>query len=335
MNVPFVRECPGLPAEWVNGWLAAVGATVLDPEMRLSWTSGPSPIAVLHHPSEDPAVAVSDAWPDRQRLERMPLARDHENCPPDCDGTKQSCKERRPESLGSFRQVTERSRGHTDAWTVTSTLTDLAEARGKSGQAAHGQFDAGGPGSIKWLHQRLLKVHQHVPEDSASISAAVLSALDGISVPVNDNGLGFDIARFPDRAREGAGPKVEPVIEVLAFFGVALLPVRGDGILRSTRARQRGHGVGGRWDSVFLWPTWEQEQLLDRWGIDALLDVWHETWHRRISEPEAKVWHTSKADWDLLGVSAGWETQHYKPTKDSNEGFGSNLITPDRSRVDR
>ena len=22
--------CPGLPADWINGWLAAVGATVLD-----------------------------------------------------------------------------------------------------------------------------------------------------------------------------------------------------------------------------------------------------------------------------------------------------------------
>ena len=37
------RECPGLPAEWINGWLAAVGTTVLDSELRLSWTMDPSP----------------------------------------------------------------------------------------------------------------------------------------------------------------------------------------------------------------------------------------------------------------------------------------------------
>lgn len=333
MSSDLTRECPGLPAEWINGWLAAVGITVLDPEIRLSWTSGPSPMAVLHHPSKDPVAAVCEAWPDRQRLEDMPLARGHENCSPDCDGAKQSCKERRPESVESFRQLTERSRGHADAWTITSTLTDLAEVRGKSGQTAHGQFDAGGPGTIKWLHYRLLKVHQHIPGDSASISVAILSALDGISVPVDDNGLGFDLFRLPDRAREGGSPKVEPVVEVLAFFGLALLPVRGDGILRSTRARQRGHGIGGRWDSAYLWPAWEQ--LLDRWGIDALLDAWHRTWHFCGNETEAKEWRTSKADWDLLGVTAGWETQNYKPTKDSNEGFGSQSVSPDRGRVDR
>ena len=45
-------ECPGLPAEWVNGWLAAVGTTVLDPEIQLSWTPDRSAIAVLHHPVE-------------------------------------------------------------------------------------------------------------------------------------------------------------------------------------------------------------------------------------------------------------------------------------------
>lgn len=325
MSNGLTHECPGLPADWINGWLAAVGTTVLDPEIRLSWTSDLSPIAVLHHPSKDPVAAVCGAWPDRQRLEDMPLARSHENCSPDCDGAKQSCKEKRPQSVGSFRQLTERSHGHADAWTITSTLTDLAEVRGKSGQAAHGQFDAGGPGTIKWLHHRLLKVHRHIPGDSAGISVAILSALDGISVPVDDNGLGFDLFRLPDRACEGDRTRVEPVVEVLAFFGLALLPVRGDGILRSTRARQRGHGVGGRWDSVFLWPAWEQ--FLDRWGIDALLDAWHRTWHFR----GGKVWRTTKAEWDRLGVSAGWETQNYIPTKDSNEGFGSQPIIPDLS----
>ena len=30
--------CPGLPASWINGWLAAVGATVLDSRIRLHWT---------------------------------------------------------------------------------------------------------------------------------------------------------------------------------------------------------------------------------------------------------------------------------------------------------
>ena len=32
-------RCPGLPASWVNGWLAAVGVTVLDSRIRLHWTA--------------------------------------------------------------------------------------------------------------------------------------------------------------------------------------------------------------------------------------------------------------------------------------------------------
>jgi len=40
-------ECPGLPASWLNGWLAAIGLLVLEPRLRLSWTSDPSPVAVL------------------------------------------------------------------------------------------------------------------------------------------------------------------------------------------------------------------------------------------------------------------------------------------------
>ena len=39
--------CAGLPASWLNGWLAAVGATVLDARIRLRWTTGGTPLAVL------------------------------------------------------------------------------------------------------------------------------------------------------------------------------------------------------------------------------------------------------------------------------------------------
>ena len=39
--------CPGLPADWINGWLAAVGATVLDARIRLHWTTEGTPLAVL------------------------------------------------------------------------------------------------------------------------------------------------------------------------------------------------------------------------------------------------------------------------------------------------
>ena len=38
--------CPGVPASWINGWLAAVGATMLDSRIRLQWTADRTPVAV-------------------------------------------------------------------------------------------------------------------------------------------------------------------------------------------------------------------------------------------------------------------------------------------------
>ena len=312
------RRCFGLPAEWVNGWLAAVGATVLDPETKLSWTSGPSPIAVLHHASNDPASAVSLAWPDRDRLEKMPLAQDYEGC---------ATMERKvPAEVFAERVCV--SRRHRDAWTLTSTLTDLAIENGK---AAHAPFDPAGPGPIKWLHHRLLKVHSHIPDDPEGINISVTQALDGTSIPVGDNGLGFDISRLPDRAHEGGGNiMVNPVVEVLAFFGLALLPTRGDGVRKQERARQRGHGIGGRQEGVFVWPAWSHP--LDLWGIDALLDAWHQTW-RPHKEDKGFEWRTSHPDWDRLGIHAGWETIPYRRTAnaDSTRGFSSERIHLSRS----
>ncbi len=320
MSSDLARECPGLPAEWINGWLAAVGITVLDPEITLSWTSDPSPIAVLHHPYKEPAVALSEAWPGQGRLEDMPLARDFQGSVP----------LERQVPIETFVKRVELSRGHPDAWTLTSSLTDLAV---DSGKAAHAPFDPAGPGTIKWLHHRLLKTYGHVvPDDVGELATAIKNAIDGVSVPVADNGLGFDISRLPDRAREGVGNMVEPVVEVLAFFGLALLPVRGDGLRqRQVRVRQRGHGIGGRRENTFVWPAWSQP--LDRWGIDALLDAWHQTWKPH-KTGEGLEWRMRRIDWVRLGVHAGWATKPYRRTAsaDSTRGFSSERIQPGSSR---
>ena len=323
MNDFFARECPGLPAEWVNGWLAAVGTTVLDPDIRLSWTSGPAPIAVLHHPDNEPFAAVCQAWPSRRRIEEMPLARDFQD----------STLLERQVAVETFVERVVLSRGHPDAWTLTSSLTDLAR---DSGKATHAPFDPAGPGTIKWLHHRLLKSFDHIAsKDSVEFSHVLSDSLEGIAIPVSDNGLGFDISRLPDRARESVRIMVNPVVEVLAFFGLALLPVRGDGVRqRQERVRQRGHGIGGRRENTFVWPAWSQP--LDRWGIDALLDVWYQAWTpRRVDD--GLEWRTFRSDWDRLGVHAGWETRPYRPTAsaDSTRGFSSELIRPRRSRSRR
>ena len=267
---------------------------------------------------------MAEAWPDSRRLDEMPLARDREGCAP----------LERQVPVEAFVERVNESRGHPDAWTLTSSLTDLAL---DSGKATHAPFDPAGPGTIKWLHHRLVKVSQRILfVDPSRLVESVTEALGGFSIPVADNGLGFDITRIPDRASESGGSiLVEPVIEVLAFFGLALLPVRGDGVRRrQERARQRGHGIGGRREGVFVWPTWSQP--LDRWGIDALMDSWHETWKLRTTD-DGPQWRTSESEWSKLGVHAGWETQPYRPTAsaDSTRGFSSSRIQPQRPRFRR
>ncbi|MXX25663.1 MAG: hypothetical protein F4Z82_09515 [Caldilineaceae bacterium SB0668_bin_21] len=305
------RQCPGLPAEWVNGWLAAVGATVLDPRMRLSWTPSPSPVAVLHHPTVDPAEALSTAWPHADRIQDMPLARNHGCFPP-------------LERLVDASSLSARIRGthrHPDAWTLTSSLTDL-ETDDK-GMACHAPLDPAGPGTIKWLHHRLTKIHERVSTDPDTIAAEVSKTLKGIATPVPDNGLGFDIGRLPDRASIGQRVWTHPVVEVLAFFGMALLPTRGDGVRgRFPNTRQRGHRVAGY--RGLLWCAWSQS--LDRWAIDALLDAWHHSW-RPTSTGD---WVSTASDWNRLGVHSAWHSTPYAKagSSDNTRGFNSEPITP-------
>ena len=56
--------CPGLPGAWINGWLAAVEATVLDARVRLHWTTDGVPLAVLSASEVDPVAALVESWPD-------------------------------------------------------------------------------------------------------------------------------------------------------------------------------------------------------------------------------------------------------------------------------
>ena len=53
----------------------------------------------------------------------------------------------------------------------------------------------------------------------------------GRAVRVKDNGLGFDQTRLGSLA-DDTSIWIDPVVEELAFFGLAILPVRGKGIDR-------------------------------------------------------------------------------------------------------
>ena len=294
--------CPGLPASWINAWLAAVGATVLDSRIALRWTTGRTPAAVLVADDVDPVEALAASWPDREMLAELPIAEHWHSTPP----------MPRRVAVEAFKARAHAARGHPFSWTLSSTVTDLSLDANR--EVAHAPFDPSGPGPTKWLHHRLLKVHRGVFPSAERLAQSLL----GTAERVKDNGLGFDLTRMGSQV-DGSAMAVDPVVEVLAFFGLALLPVRGDGTDASQHRSSYSSAVQRGWARVranrrqyrFKWPAWSP--ALDRAAIDALLDIWN---------PDMK------RHWNRFGVHAGWQTVQFKPraTADTTRAFGAERI---------
>ena len=295
------RICYGLAADWLNAWLAAVGSTVLNDRIHLRWTTDTVPVAVLSvEGDDDPVDVLVASWPDDARLAGMPIANEWSDL----------CGMGRKVPVDLFVERAHAVRSHADSWTLSSTMTDLHVY--ESGEVAHAPLDPPGPGTVKWLHHRLLKTHAHVESPSEQLTAT----LEGRGSRVVDNGLGFDLTRVTAQA-DSSQKTVDPVIEVLAFFGLALLPVRGAGIdQRMQGARSRNSVRQRGWRSTphacFEWPAWRQP--IDRAGVDALLDAWDER-----HDPES---------WTRLGVHAAWRTVGYSSgnPKDPTRGYGSERL---------
>ena len=294
--------CSGLPASWVNAWLAAVGVTVLDPHIRLHWTVD-SPAAVLSSDEIDPVESLAESWPDSEFLRDLPIAENWSG----------AGRLTRRVSVEQFIARTGKARGHPCAWTLSSTMTDLSVDQ--NGRVVHAPFDPAGPGTIKWLHRRLLKVHGQV---GAAHRQRLLDSLVGQADRVKGNGLGFDSTRLGSMA-DGTNPWTEPVVETLAFFGLAIFPMRGRGVdrrharIRNSDDRQRGWRTipGSDEPRRFLWPAWEQP--LDVAGIDALLDSWN-------------PWR--KQTWAHVGVHAAWKSVRYlhRATADTTRAIGAEML---------
>ena len=292
--------CRGLPASWINAWLAAVGATVLSPKLRLRWTEESTPRAVLSAEDADPAERLSAVWPTRAALDELPIAERWGDSP----------DIKRKVSVESFAARVHAARPHPTSWTLSSTMTDLHVDAG--GEVAHAPFDPAGPGTTKWLHHRLVKVHSKVRPSPERL----LESLQGTAPRVKDNGLGFDLTRLASQA-DGTAKWVEPVVEVLAFFGLALLPFRGAGTDERLRKRARSSAIQRGWGRTdngqgelrFHWPAWRT--ALDSAGIDALLDIW-----------------TPDSNWPRVGVHAAWRSVKYQPkaTADTTRGFGAERL---------
>ncbi|GEM_PF-705130 len=299
------HECPGLPAEWLNAWLAAIGTTVLVPDMRLSWTDGASPHAILHAPDGfSPVDLLADAWPTQERIADMPIAERWLGLKPMA----------RTVPLAVFQDRARHGRSHPDIWTLSSTVTDLYLSGGnprRPPEVEHSRLDPAGPGSVKWLHHRFGRVAERV-DDPATWMAASFA---GRSQRVDDNGLGFDLTRVTSLA-DSSTKRVDPVVETLAFFGLRLFPVRGSGVApRHSIGSWHSHVRQRAWcldaDSGrrrMIWPAWSQPLRMS--GVDALLDIWDPQQRRR---------------WRQFGIHSAWCSTEFegRGSADATRGIGS------------
>jgi len=197
-------------------------------------------------------------------------------------------------------------------------LTDLC--LNKKCEVEHARFDPPVPRGYT-LHDRLLRTHGKVEE--RKVHDLLMASLNGEAPRVGTNGLGFDISRIGSMS-DFAKKFVDPIVEVLAFFALSILPVRGSGRQDDGVPVQRGWvkwsaSKEGRSNWTFLWPAWSQP--LDHPGIDALLDAWTRTYTGTSSDRWKKGWTT-------IGVNAGWRIVPYKALgqNDTSRGFGSERL---------
>jgi len=250
-------ECRGLTASWLDSWLAAAGATVLDDRIRLHWSDDAAPVAVLSAVGQqDPLDLLVESWPSKELITDMPIAADWQEC----------SEMGRKVPVETFVERCQLARAHPLSWTLSSTVTDLVVY--ESGEVAHAPLDPKGPGTVGSLHHRLSRLLDSA-EDPAN---GLRESLRGAGQRVVNNGLGFDLTRVASLADKTQN-LVDPFLEAMAFFGLALFVVRGAGVdqrlgRRSLPARQRCWSR----DHFMTWPSWSVP--LDRHGLDALLDVW-------------------------------------------------------------
>lgn len=306
-------ECPGLPADWLNAWFAAVGATILVPEMYLSWTEDSPPRAVFSmNGPHDPLESLASAWPNAERFAEMAIARKLGDLP----------ELKRHVPVTTFRARAAHGRPSRDCWTLTSTMTDLfvTDRDPHKAMVSHSRLDPPAPSGMT-LHQRLCRLAAAIDDlvkTGDHIGVRVGDALAGRGGRIEDNGLGWDIKRLTARGDESQ-PMTDPFIEILAFFGLAIVPVRSDGLVarrgassESSPVRSRcWHALPGERGHRMCWPAWLMP--LRRFAIDALLDSWVPRQRR---------------DWKLLGVHAGWASVEYmgRGQGDPTKGIGSEAL---------
>lgn len=296
-------KAPGLTADWLHGWLAALGITVLVEGCRLGWTDDLIPMAVLEFEGNLPAT-IARLLPDADELASMVIGK------ADRDHPEVAYKLLPTEYQKTCRQA---RMVHRD-FSLGITMTDLAELeeheRGwviKTSQF----YTPLSKGGTLWA--RLNGVRKLLPE---SVGEDVIRAsLKGEGEFSHAYGLGFNVRQLaagspPEKHYQGrekppSTPRwVDPVIEILAFYGLAFFPVRGT----SMKGLPQTRGWQSR-SPQFSWPVWAAN--LEHWAIDAMLGGVY-----------------SGADDSSLGVRGRFEVARYKPSHEQNctRGYGSRWL---------
>lgn len=297
------RSFPGLPAHWLNGWMAAVGATVLVEGLTLQWSDDPEPVAVLTHPSGDtPSTLIEQALRNLPPVESWPIARQY----PGLSEIGLNL------DVGQFDERAQLARTSELGWMISSLYSDARIDR-KTGQTPDkGPFLTSMPGKANTPADRLEKIVD------AALESDISRSLFGFGELAQMFGVGFDLTRIGSTA-DDTHQWVDPVIEALVFFGLRLFPVRGSGGLYVRQRGWLGESVGKR---RFWWPAWSDP--LDRWGVDALLDHYSDFLVRRdISQSKhPKRWPVA---FDRLSIFAHYISVPYEPTgsSDTTRGYGS------------
>jgi hypothetical protein len=240
-------RAPGWTADWISGWLAAIGVVVLCEDVKLSWSKDSSPVAIFTTDVEVPLPEhVASAFPERNFLNGTSLK----------------------ESSGQVPTISEYETGAADArmsgdWVWSSAVTDLGSTEIKKGsdqRIQRSQFYPGVPGKMG-----LIKRISDIAKISWADPVHIEQSMNGTLKRAKTTGLGFDSRRMVDPAMPNAEMRIDPVVESLAFFATLLFPVRGDGRRTYTRGEQRNRSK----HVPFRWKTWTEPMNIA--SIDAAI----------------------------------------------------------------
>ena len=256
----FGHSAPAWTADWLSGWLAAIGVTILCDDVLLSWNSDTNPSPVFWTETDTPlAETIAAAYPAANFV-GLSSAR---------------LVSRQEPSLAEYSAGAAESRLNGD-WLWSSLFTDLGPNRSKktkekgvqvivSERIDRSLFYPGAPGA-NGIVNRLTGPEKGIAKTSWGNAQHIAQSMDGSLPRSEGTGLGFDCRRLQDPTDPHPEMRIDHVVESLALFSTILFPIRGDGARTTTRGESRTKAAPY---PSFRWTTWSDP--LDAPGIDAVL----------------------------------------------------------------